>query len=1458
MESKSSSVDSRRPSIGGPDLPASGLESNGAALPNEDSSLAEGASSSMSGLSKRHREESPSASRKRNKMSSENFVQSAEGREVLRIALKENIIFAAPDTDAAVGFLAEYIHRIWENLKDTKDVKYPVVIIDAPSAIKHHLQTLIPEFDVVSYDALGSDIPRNKAEILLIDSSSLLEDLTGRSINLNRVGSLVLGRIPSCGDDSSISHPISRIIKNFYTVLDSSSRPLVFAGLFSPASFCSDITFNSLILEATLCCKIHGLTAESRTKCSAQLHSVRESVVFYDAPHSLPTTPLVRQLRSFSSSDSCVQRLLKYYQHALLQLGPCAADLVWGLESEQMGFLSSEVHQLLQSCDLMSPNIDINSPGLNVTPKVLKLVQVLKSCQDFGDDFRGVIFVHRRIVAYTLGQLLLMLDSELGFLRIRVLNGARNLDTLSQVDIFHHLDNGTCNLLIATKSVEDLDIPKVSVIIKFDLFDSQLSHAHVLSHSPEDGGHIISMVERDNSAHSRIVSHLSNRNPRVRVWMNALCRTPQSSFARDIPYTDRDPYFSDSEEESEATSFIRDPTTGSKLYPQDAINAMYLLPVDDVKSSYEERSLYNPLFEFDVQDDGQFICRIKSTAQSQSVPPSWSAPSLTKAGARRLASYDLCVYLYEQGLLASRVFSKLWTVPSENDALPAADTIILGTRVYGKKSPAFWTNSALVSLDSLTRFYAMIISIESGTDSIPSHASILLLTRQPLPDIPTFNVFFAGLPSPVNLTRAEPFTLTERQRQDIHSYNVQLWRGILNKPYSSSSHESLALFAPLDGDWSCKAARSSGSVNVFSHISWALISATVENWIVPLKCDNAETLRTDTKDALIQDRWTHYTRRYDVVEVRSDLNPLSKPLDPGLQEYDNLVEYCRTRRKDFPGLKDYEQPLLEVSPFPSFTDRLAPVAGPSIPTTSKHRYFIPELCAKVTVPASIFRTVLLLPCIMRRVDDFLLVKELNAGLLSHCVSEELLHAALSAPSAGIEYDYERLELLGDAFLKLLSSIYIFVMYPKAEEASMHNYRQAIISNKSLLKNAVAVGLPSFIQSKPFSFKGWHPPRISSRDTSERSMSAKENTASDDKNSGEIKINIQRTGEQQGTHEKKGSQPVQRLGDKALADVVEAIMGAALLTGGTDVALKAAKALNIPLPRIEKWADFGQKAQKFAPEPISVQISSSTIEAIEATVGCQFKRPQFLVQALTHITKTSVQSTTYERLEFIGDAILDFMVVRHVFHRHQQMNPGALSLLKGAMVSNTTLAAVCVSSGLHHHLLFESDKLAHDIREYEYLLKRAQTEEYTLAEQEGRSTGQFWHNIDSPKVLSDLIESILGALYVSDEYFPVGAEAFFDKVFKPFYDRHITLQTLSHHPTKILFELLQSKGCEKFSLVKEYNEYLVLVHDVILASTQDEAGVSGAKVASCIGLYALEGDPGFLARTCDCWKKVKVA
>lgn len=69
----------------------------------------------------------------------------------------------------------------------------------------------------------------------------------------------------------------------------------------------------------------------------------------------------------------------------------------------------------------------------------------------------------------------------------------------------------------------------------------------------------------------------------------------------------------------------------------------------------------------------------------------------------------------------------------------------------------------------------------------------------------------------------------------------------------------------------------------------------------------------------------------------------------------------------------------------------------------------------------------------------------------------------------------------------------------------------------------------------------------------------------------------------------------------------------------------------------------------------------------------------------------------------------------------------------------------------------------------------------------------------------MVESIIGAIYISEDFSPTGAEAVFDNVLKPFYDRHVTLKTLSHHPTKILFELLQAQGCQLFEIVKEKDE-----------------------------------------------------
>lgn len=63
---------------------------------------------------------------------------------------------------------------------------------------------------------------------------------------------------------------------------------------------------------------------------------------------------------------------------------------------------------------------------------------------------------------------------------------------------------------------------------------------------------------------------------------------------------------------------------------------------------------------------------------------------------------------------------------------------------------------------------------------------------------------------------------------------------------------------------------------------------------------------------------------------------------------------------------------------------------------------------------SIARTALVLPSILTRIDEALLIKEANARMFDNVIREDLLRAALTPPGAEVESNYERLEILGNS------------------------------------------------------------------------------------------------------------------------------------------------------------------------------------------------------------------------------------------------------------------------------------------------------------------------------------------------------------------------------------------------------------------------------------------------------------
>jgi endoribonuclease Dicer len=76
-----------------------------------------------------------------------------------------------------------------------------------------------------------------------------------------------------------------------------------------------------------------------------------------------------------------------------------------------------------------------------------------------------------------------------------------------------------------------------------------------------------------------------------------------------------------------------------------------------------------------------------------------------------------------------------------------------------------------------------------------------------------------------------------------------------------------------------------------------------------------------------------------------------------------------------------------------------------------------------------------------------------------------------------------------------------------------------------------------------------------------------------------------------------------------------------------------------------------------------------------------------------------------------------------------------------MVSNSALAALCVHSGLSNYLIYNSPSLEADIKDYRIRLQDALQREEEDASAEGRGLGQYWNEIEPPKVCIKLTANL---------------------------------------------------------------------------------------------------------------------
>lgn len=90
--------------------------------------------------------------------------------------------------------------------------------------------------------------------------------------------------------------------------------------------------------------------------------------------------------------------------------------------------------------------------------------------------------------------------------------------------------------------------------------------------------------------------------------------------------------------------------------------------------------------------------------------------------------------------------------------------------------------------------------------------------------------------------------------------------------------------------------------------------------------------------------------------------------------------------------------------------------------------------------------------------------------------------------------------------------------------------------------------------------------------------------------------------------------------------------------------------------------------------------------LKKSLAYEFEDEHLLRQALTH---RSAPGSNNERLEFLGDAVLQLVVSELVFEKTQDVSEGQLSRLRSTLVKDTTLAKVARALGIGEHLILGS-------------------------------------------------------------------------------------------------------------------------------------------------------------------------
>lgn len=336
--------------------------------------------------------------------------------------------------------------------------------------------------------------------------------------------------------------------------------------------------------------------------------------------------------------------------------------------------------------------------------------------------------------------------------------------------------------------------------------------------------------------------------------------------------------------------------------------------------------------------------------------------------------------------------------------------------------------------------------------------------------------------------------------------------------------------------------------------------------------------------------------------------------------------------------------------------------------------------------------------------------------VKNTVQQKDLIKALTTAKSGDIFDMERFEVLGDSFLKFAVSLFLYLKHDNWHEGYLTQMKGKIVSNRNLFYCSNDIGLPQMIKFHGFSPRGeWLPPSTKipekicelvqrNKTTLSTLLDLDVEISDEEFRTGQLKLDnfnkLQRKIQQTkmdderlqiGTSEKNvedntdngvlSFMKAQHFKDKVVADITESLIGCCVQAVGMQESIKLLEHLSI-LPKncnfeiLMRQPILARKFKKATDTDILKMLPNYL--KLEGILGYTFKDRSFLLNAITHASfPMNAITGCYQELEFVGDAILDWLITSYIYENCPDLDPGQLTDLRSALVNNVTLGKILI-------------------------------------------------------------------------------------------------------------------------------------------------------------------------------------